>query len=90
MQELGELLQLRMPEAGFYFWIKVPEQFDGDDEVFVKALYEQAHIYALAGSYLSHEVDGYNAGKGYIRIALVASIEDNIEAIRRIRQLLNT
>ncbi|WLP95008.1 succinyldiaminopimelate transaminase [Psychrobacter sp. M13] len=89
MQELGQLLDLRMPEAGFYFWIKVPEAFNGDDEVFVKALYEQVHIYALAGSYLSREVQGYNPGKGYVRIALVASIEENLEAIRRIRMLLN-
>ncbi|MGE6327777.1 succinyldiaminopimelate transaminase [Psychrobacter pacificensis] len=88
MTELGELLDLRMPEAGFYFWIKVPEPFDGDDEVFVKALYEQANIHALAGRYLSREVDGNNPGKGYVRVALVASVEESREAISRIRKLL--
>ena len=88
MSELGELLDLRMPEAGFYFWIKVPEPFDGDDEVFVKALYEQANIHALAGRYLSREVDGSNPGKGYVRVALVASVEESREAISRIRKLL--
>ena len=88
MSELGELLDLRMPEAGFYFWIKVPEPFDGDDEIFVKALYEQANIHALAGRYLSREVDGNNPGKGYVRVALVASVEESREAISRIRKLL--
>ncbi|WP_372864020.1 succinyldiaminopimelate transaminase [Psychrobacter sp.] len=88
MSELGELLDLRMPEAGFYFWIKVPEPFDGDDEVFVKALYEQANIHALAGRYLSREVDGNNPGKGYVRVALVASVEESREAINRMRKLL--
>ncbi|AMT96129.1 MULTISPECIES: succinyldiaminopimelate transaminase [Psychrobacter] len=88
MSELGELLELRMPEAGFYFWIKAPEQFEGDDEVFVKALYEQANIHALAGRYLSREIDGHNPGKGYVRIALVASVDESREAIGRIRQLL--
>ncbi|WP_198335069.1 succinyldiaminopimelate transaminase [Psychrobacter namhaensis] len=88
MSELGELLELRMPDAGFYFWIKVPEQFNGDDEVFVKALYEQANIHALAGRYLSREVNGHNPGQGYVRIALVASVEESREAISRIRQLL--
>lgn len=88
MSELGKLLDLRMPEAGFYFWIKVPEQFDGDDEIFVKALYEQANIHALAGRYLSREVNGENPGQGYVRIALVASVEESREAISRIRQLL--
>ncbi|WP_201558526.1 succinyldiaminopimelate transaminase [Psychrobacter sp. 72-O-c] len=89
MTELGELLDLRMPEAGFYFWIKVPEQFDCDDEMFVKALYEQANIHALAGRYLSREVEGKNPGQGYVRIALVASVEESREAISRIRKLLN-
>lgn len=88
MSELGDLLNLRMPEAGFYFWIKVPEQFDGDDEVFVKALYEQCNIHALAGRYLSREIDGHNPGKGYVRIALVASVDESRDAIGRIRQLL--
>lgn len=90
MSELGELLELRMPDAGFYFWVKVPEQFDGDDEIFVKALYEQANIHALAGRYLSREVDGHNPGQGYVRIALVASVDESREAISRIRSLLNT
>lgn len=88
MDELGTLLDLRMPEAGFYFWVKVPEQFAGDDEVFVKALYEQANIHALAGRYLSRDVNGKNPGQGYVRIALVASVAESREAISRIRELL--
>ena len=88
MTELGQLLALRMPEAGFYFWVKVPAQFAGGDEAFVKALYEQANIHALAGRYLSREVNGNNPGQGYVRIALVASVEESREAISRIRRLL--
>lgn len=88
MAELGELLDLRLPDAGFYFWVKVPEQFACDDEVFVKALYEQANIHALAGRYLSRDIDGHNPGAGYVRIALVASVEESAEAIARIKQLL--
>lgn len=88
MAELGELLDLRMPEAGFYFWIKAPKKFNGDDEVFVKALYEQANIHALAGRYLSREINGKNPGKGYVRIALVASVEESREAIARIKKML--
>ncbi|WP_199507564.1 MULTISPECIES: succinyldiaminopimelate transaminase [unclassified Psychrobacter] len=88
MQELGELLDLRMPEAGFYLWVKAPAQFNHDDETFVKALYEQVNIHALAGRYLSRDVDGHNPGAGYVRLALVASVEENLEAIARIRALL--
>jgi len=57
-------------------------------EIFVKALYEQANIHALAGRYLSREVNGKNPGQGYVRIALVASVEESREAISRIRKLL--
>ncbi|WP_201537092.1 succinyldiaminopimelate transaminase [Psychrobacter ciconiae] len=87
--ELGEWLDLRLPAAGFYLWIKVPAKFNHDDEVFVKALFEEVGIFALAGSYLSRDVAGQNAGKGYIRVALVASLEENAEAIRRIKILLS-
>ncbi|WP_230661689.1 succinyldiaminopimelate transaminase [Psychrobacter sp. I-STPA10] len=95
MQELGDLLQLRHPDAGFYFWVKAPKQFvdehgEADDEAFVKALYEQANIHALAGRYLSRDVAGENAGKGYVRLALVASVDESREAISRIKQLLNS
>ncbi|MBO1531863.1 succinyldiaminopimelate transaminase [Psychrobacter sp. F1192] len=88
MAELGELLDLRMPEAGFYLWVKAPAMFGGDDEVFVKALYEQANIHALAGRYLSREVNDQNPGKGYVRIALVASVAESREAIDRIKKML--
>lgn len=87
--ELGELLDLKMPAAGFYLWIKAPDSFNNDDEMFVKALFEKVGIFALAGSYLSRDVNGENAGKGYIRVALVASLEENLEAIRRIKMLLS-
>lgn len=93
MQELGEQLELRMPEAGFYLWVKVPDTFKDeagqpDDEAFVKALFEQVNIHALAGRYLSRNIQGHNPGQGYVRIALVASLAENKEAIERIKTLL--
>lgn len=88
MQELGDLLELRHPDASFYFWVKVPDKFNNDDETFVKELLEKVNIYALAGRYLSREVNGYNPGKGYVRLALVASVEESQEAIKRIKTLL--
>lgn len=93
MNELGEALQLIKPDAGFYLWVQVPKAYtdaqgDPDDEAFVKTLYEQVHINALAGRYLSREVNGFNPGKGYIRLALVASVDESREAIKRIKKLL--
>ncbi|SUD91470.1 succinyldiaminopimelate transaminase [Psychrobacter phenylpyruvicus] len=94
MSELGELLKLNKPDAGFYFWVQVPEQFtdergEPDDETFVKALFEKVNIHALAGRYLSREVNGINPGKGFVRLALVASVEESQEAITRIKALLS-
>ena len=93
MTELGDTLKLNKPEAGFYFWVQVPEQFKDDqgqldDEAFVKALVEKVNINALAGRYLSREVDGVNPGKGFVRLALVASVDESQEAINRIKTLL--
>ena len=94
MSELGDLLKLNKPDAGFYFWVQVPEQFkdekgEPDDEAFVKALFEKVNIHALAGRYLSREVNGTNPGKGFVRLALVASVEESQEAITRIKTLLS-
>lgn len=89
MHELGDRLSLRKPDAGFYFWLQVPDSYQRDDEAFVKALYEQVNIHALAGRYLSREVDGINPGAGFVRIALVASVEESKQAIQRIKTLLD-
>ncbi len=89
MHELGDRLSLRKPDAGFYFWLQVPDIYQQDDEAFVKALYEQVNIHALAGRYLSREVDGINPGAGFVRIALVASVEESKQAIQRIKTLLD-
>jgi N-succinyldiaminopimelate aminotransferase len=40
----------------------------------------------LPGSFLAREVQGVNPGAGFIRIALVASLEECLEATRRIRE----
>lgn len=94
MTELGDKLNLTKPDAGFYFWLQVPEQFKDaqgelDDEAFVKALLEKVNINALAGRYLSRDFKGINPGKGFVRLALVASVDESREAINRIKTLLN-
>ncbi len=81
---LTPVLPVRKPDAGFYLWTHV-----GDDEqAFAKQLFAEQHVTVLPGSYLSRTVDGLNPGQGYVRMALVAEIEDCIEAARRIRSLM--
>ena len=74
----------QVPAAAFYLWARVP---DGDDEAWARRLFAEAHITVLPGSYLSRTVDGSNPGRGYLRIALVASVAEAVEAAQRIAAL---
>lgn len=79
LDQLGDKLPLRRPDAGFYFWLPVQ-----DDEQFVKVLYKHLNIHALAGRYLSRDTPQGNAGKNFVRMALVADIDQSKEAIERL------
>ena len=78
--------ELDQPEAGFNFWAKTPI----DDELFTQKLFEKQNITVLPGSYLSREVGGINPGKNYVRMALVAPLEECIDAAERIKTFLLT
>lgn len=82
-QQLGHLLPLRKPDAGFYYWLNVD-----DDEQFALTLRCEANITVLAGRYLSRPTDAGYPGCNHVRMALVASLAECEEAARRIRQLL--
>ena len=72
------------PDAGFYLWPELPS----DDEEFCHLLYSKKNVLSLPGSYLARPIDGYNPGKKRVRLALVASRQECIEAANRIRELL--
>jgi N-succinyldiaminopimelate aminotransferase len=71
---------VQAPEAGFYYWLKVP----GSDVDFARDLFHQYHVTVLPGTFLAREADGINPGTGYVRIALVASKAECIEAAQRL------
>ncbi len=73
-------LDCRIPDAGFYLWAKTPIA----DTVFARELLRQKNVVVLPGSYLAREAGGVNPGANYIRIALVASHEECLEAAHRI------
>jgi N-succinyldiaminopimelate aminotransferase len=79
-------MDIQQSDASFYLWPKTPIC----DQVFAKELYQQQAVTVVPGSYLSRTVDGTNPGQGRIRIALVAPIEQCIEAAKRIRTYLST
>ncbi len=82
---LSPVLDIKAPPASFYIWLRVP---CGDDEKFAAKLFEDQHITVLPGSYLSRTTGQANPGVGYARIALVAPLEECIDAAKRIRTYL--
>lgn len=78
---LQTALEVELPDAGFYLWAKVP----GDDDVaYARALLAQYNVAVLPGSLLARTARGANPGTGRIRMALVADVEECLEAARRI------
>jgi N-succinyldiaminopimelate aminotransferase len=77
---LAEVLDVALPDAGFYLWAKTP----GDDVAFARGLLAQYNVAVLPGSLLAREAHGANPGAGRIRLALVAGVDDCVEAARRI------
>jgi N-succinyldiaminopimelate aminotransferase len=83
---LQTVLDVSLPDAAFYLWAKVPM----DDEAFALGLFAQQHVTVLPGSYLARPAHGINPGLGYIRIALVAPLEECVAAAERIVQYCKT
>lgn len=78
---LSQVLDVRLPDAGFYLWAGVP---GGDDQAFARGLLAQYNVTVLPGSFLARESAGRNPGAGRVRMALVAETAECLEAARRI------
>ncbi|MCL5042735.1 MAG: succinyldiaminopimelate transaminase [Gammaproteobacteria bacterium] len=81
---LGEVMDVQRPDAGFYLWPQTPI----DDESFSRRLLAEENVAVVPGRYLSRDLDGYNPGAGRVRMALVAPLDDCIEAAQRIRRFI--
>ncbi|WP_138440521.1 succinyldiaminopimelate transaminase [Marinobacter alexandrii] len=77
---LREVMDVEFPDAGFYLWPVTPM----DDETFARELSAQQNVHVLPGRYLSRTVEGHNPGEHRVRMALVAPLEECVEAARRI------
>lgn len=83
---LAPVLALNAPEGGFYLWPKTPIP----DEDFARRLYCDARVVVLPGSYLGREGSEGNPGANRVRLALVAELQDCIEAAERIAAFTRT
>ncbi|RZI77150.1 MAG: aminotransferase class I/II-fold pyridoxal phosphate-dependent enzyme, partial [Rubrivivax sp.] len=92
---LAEVMDVALPDASFYLWAGVPAGCGqgsglGDDEWFAKELLAQYNVAVLPGSYLARESNGVNPGAGRVRMALVAGVDECVEAAQRIRAFIQS
>ncbi|RMF37640.1 MAG: aminotransferase class I/II-fold pyridoxal phosphate-dependent enzyme [Alphaproteobacteria bacterium] len=84
---LGDLPGYTAPQGGFFLWFRV-----ADDEAAAVTLWREAGVRVLPGSYLSRPVDprlgGGDPGRGYLRLALVASPEEVERGLQAARPYL--
>ncbi|AGX86676.1 succinyldiaminopimelate transaminase [Candidatus Symbiobacter mobilis] len=86
---LQDVLDVSLPDAGFYLWAGVgSEKTPQDETLFARDLFASYNVTVLPGSYLARSVGGHNPGSGRVRLALVASVEDCVDAARRIREFV--
>jgi len=79
---LRQVMDVDFPDAGFYLWPQTPAGIN--DEVFARELSAQQNVHVLPGRYLARTVEGYNPGENRVRMALVAPLQECVEAAERI------
>lgn len=83
---LGPVMNIRRPPASFYLWPETPI----DEVEFTRLLYSTQNVLVLPGSFNARIANNINPGDRRIRIALVAPLDECVEAAQRIRNLINT
>lgn len=77
-------MRLQNPHGGFYLWAPTPV----DDKQFARELYQRENLVVLPGSFLSRIAHGKDPGARRVRMALVAPLDECIEAAKRLRGFL--
>ncbi len=73
-------LEVSQPDASFYLWPETPIA----ETDFARELFAGEHVTVLPGSFLAREAGGINPGQNRVRMALVAELEQCVEAAERI------
>ena len=88
---LAQVMDVALPDAGFYLWAGIPAAFQGSDTAFSRELLAAYNVVVLPGSYLARDSNGgqgSNPGAGRIRMALVAGTDECVQAAQRIVQFI--
>ena len=81
---LGSSLDIHQPDAGFYLWPETPIP----DPAFAQGLFRAQNVTVVPGSFLSRKTNGINPGQNRIRMALVAPLDECIDAAQRIKRYI--
>ncbi|MCK5902710.1 MAG: succinyldiaminopimelate transaminase [Cocleimonas sp.] len=81
---LSPVMDVKAPDASFYLWAGTPI----NDERFTREIYAQQHLNVVPGRYLSRDVEGVNPGANRVRLALVATLEECVEASHRMKHFI--
>ena len=84
LQLLSGTLAPQRPEAGFYLWAETPLQ----DTEFARRLFAEQNVTVLPGQFLSRGPEGSNPGANRVRMALVAPLDECLDAANRTNSLL--
>ncbi len=82
--QLGPIFGDVTPEGGFFLWLDVA-RFGGGEAV-AKGLWQEAGVRIVPGGYLAIGDPARNPGAGFIRVAMVASLDATLEAMDRMAQ----
>lgn len=83
---LSPVMNVKWPNAGFYLWAETPIS----DTEFTQKLFAEQNVTVLPGSFLARDTEQGNPGKNRIRMALVAPLDECIDAAQRIKILIET
>ena len=89
MKILKPVLPVSMPDASFYLWLNLSKaglRTPIPDTDFAQRLHSDYNVSVLPGSFLARTARGGNPGAGFVRIALVAGLEETMEAAHRIAE----
>jgi len=76
---LSSTLPVSKPDASFYLWIRTPIA-----DTTSRTLLRDYNVSVLPGSFLARDAHGVNPGANFIRLALVANLDETLEAAQRI------
>ena len=80
---------ITLPDGTFYCWLDISE-LNSSDETFALELAKETGILTFPGSYFSVVNDGVNPGAGFIRIALIDTVEATRTTVQTLTQYIKS